>query len=232
MSYRMFQPGCECCGYPLVIISTCDSSVNYTYLCFFEDANGNPGNSCPPGTNQNDPDGSCVLNPKQADRDKWNLDRNNFTQTRLKHEANWPVAGGIISGGYRCWAGVKAAITAISEPWVQDTYGDFIFAASGTGNNARINLADLQNLFAALFQKHNLPDNNALFGFLFIVDNTGSITVNQWPAQVKTDFINWVQATYPNCRIREIILSNYLVDGEDWVRHCDEYYQDVVKNGI
>lgn len=229
--WKKFNPCSPCCGMPIVVISTFDSSVSYTHLCFFENNDGTPGASCfsYPPADRYDPDGSCVHAPKQWDKDKWNLDVDNFTQTRLANEAEWPIAGGIITGKYRCWAGVKESITAITEPWVEDTYGDFEFMASGTGTNSRITLQDLKDMFESLYDKHGFVDKLGKFSFLFLVDNTGSILISEWPLQVKTDFEAWVETEYPNCQKRIVELSDYFADGEDWVRHCDVYYQETIE---
>jgi hypothetical protein len=228
---------------PLVMISTCDSSVNYAQLCVYETPEGNPPSvghpaECDFFTMQFGPEGSCVLDPLQVDRDKWNLDRNAFNTTREKYEKEWPVAGGIISGGYRCWAGVKRAVMCEGEPEAEDTYGNLEFMRSGSATNARIDLADLQTMFTTLYNKHGFkdengdPTNEGTFGFLFVVDATGSIVVSEWPASVKTDFEAWIDSEYPNCRKKVITLSNYLVDGEDWLRHFDKYYRETVRKGI
>lgn len=231
MRFRRWGVGCCECGVPLVMISTCDSSVNYTYLCPFEQADGTPGNSCSPGWDQFDPDGSCVLTPIQADIDKWNADLMLWNDAKDRYEKDYPTAAGIISGGYRCWAGVQAAIYPTGETWATDTYGDFEYASGGYDANNRITLSNLQDMFTTLHAKHELEEDEP-FGFLWVIDNTGSITVAQWGTNVKADFLSWIASTYPECEVKEIQLNNYLVDGEDWLRHFAEYYTDVGKRGL
>lgn len=235
--FKFFQPGCACCGMPLVCISTCDSSVDYAYLCPYEDETGNPENSCYEGWADDDPDGNCVFPPLQSDLDKWNEDLTQWNETRNDYQDSWPIAGGIISGGYRCWAGIDAAIYPTSEDWAQDTYGDFEFAVGGSDYNNRLLLTDLQTMFELLYQKH--IDSEELvehddFGFLFLIDNTGSITEAQWGngADIRGQFLEWIESEYPECQIKIVDLDDYLVDGEDWLRHFAEYYEETATEGI
>lgn len=225
MAWKKFNPGCACCGKPLVLISTCDSSVNYTYLCSFELADGTPGNSCAPSET------NCVYTPTADDIAKWYADKQLWEKARDTYQKDWPAAAGIISGGYKCWAGQQEAIYPYGEDWAEDTYGFFEYMTGGTDENNRITLTNLQNMFNTLKDKHELEADEE-FGFLFVIDNTGSITVAQWGTNVKADFLSWIDSTYPQCQVKEVTLSNYLVDGEDWLRHFAEYYTDVGKQGL
>ncbi|WP_146115595.1 MULTISPECIES: hypothetical protein [Pirellulaceae] len=221
-----------------MMISTCDSSVNYTYLCNYENDEGNPGSSCGEeigplvGEHTTDVQGVCVFAPLQKDIDKWNEDKDAWDEYRQKHEKHWPVASGVISGGYRCWSGIRPAIYPgqIDADWATDTYGDMEYSTGGIGPNERITIYDLKDMFALLVDKHELEENQP-FGFLFVIDNTGSISLSQWQTDARTDFLQWIEDEYPQCQVREITLSNYLVDGEDWLRHFKQYYEETVSRG-
>jgi hypothetical protein len=223
---RHSQPCCV----PIIAISTLDSSVTYTYLCDFENSSGSPGSSCPPGTGSADGDG--VLTPIASDISKYNADRALIVSSLTSYGAAWPLAASEIIGKFKRWAGVVRAVVAAGQPLPQDSYGDMEFVLSGTSATARISLTDLQNLFQTLYNKH-FPgmDNNQFATFLFDEDSSGSITVSQWPASVKTAFLNWIASTYPHVRVREFTITNYLVDGEDWIRRLNDHYLDTVVNG-
>jgi hypothetical protein len=45
----------------------------------------------------------------------------------------------------------------------------------------------------------------------------------------KDDFTNWLASIYPNFSRREWTISNYLTDGEDWLRRLIYHYPDTDK---
>lgn len=240
----MFQlnPGCCCVGSPIIAISTVDSSVNYAHLCNFEDANGCwPPNVAPCGPTacslpQTAPDGNCVGTPLAIDISKYNADRQLIIDSLDEHGGSWPLAAAEIIGRYRCWAGTKRAVVPDGQSDPTDSFGPMEFMVSGTGFSARITLQDLKDLFEQLYDKHFPPesserDKTHKAVFLFDIDDSGSITVAQWPSTVKTNFLSWLSTEYPNVRRREWTISNYLVDGEDWLRRLNDHYLDTVNGG-
>ena len=240
--WKKFSPCSPCCrkGMPLILISTFDSSINYSHLCLFENSSGTgPGLSCS-SSQPHDPDGSCVQAPKQVDKTKWNLDVANFTNTRLEYESEWPVAAGIVSGGFRCWGGVKKSICAITEPWIEDSYGEADFMVGGLNPTIRITLSNLKTLFETLYNKHGFtdaggnPSKLGKCGLLLLVDNTGSIDIHKWQygTYTLTLFNTWIITEYPNCEKTIIFKENYILDGEDWVRHFDEFYRERVEQEV
>lgn len=230
-----WSSGCKCCGLPVIAISTIDSSVEYTHLCNFEDANGlfppffpngPPDCSVPIGA----ADGFCVKAPKANDIARYTADRQAIIDMLDLYGDEWPLAAGEIVGKFRCWAGVKAAVVTAGEPDPEDSFGAMEIKLSGTGTNARISLVDLQDLFWTLFDKHprlnpgGTRDTEADFVFLFDVDNSGSISLFEWPNAVKTAFDNWVTTTFPKCQVRQTTISNYLVDTERWLMRLKNNY--------
>jgi hypothetical protein len=234
-----------CCGKPIIAISTVDSSVNYTQLCNFEDAAGcwPPGVfpcgpvACSPPFNP--PDGWSVRAPLPIDIAKYTADRQLVIDSVDAHGGAWPLAASEIIGRYAYWAGTKLAVVPDGEPDPTDSFGAMEFRLSGTASNARITLQDLKDLFETLYDKHFPPanepggvrDKNHEAVFLFDVDNSGSITIAQWPSSVRTNFLSWLATDYPNVRRREWTISNYLTDGEDWLRRLNDHYLDTVNGG-
>ena len=237
-----FSPGC-CCGKPIIAISTIDSSVEYAFLCVYEDSQGR----FPPGIGGNGPpacpfpqpppanqpaDGSCVSPPLQKDRDKYNADRQKLSDSLNEFGGSFPLAAAEIVGRYRCWSGIKGAVIPTGEPDPQDSYGNIEIVISGSSYQARITLQDLKDTFIRLYDKHFPPanepggqrDQSHEAIFLFDVDNSGSITVAGWPSQVKTDFTTWLTQQFPNVTRKETTITNYLVDTEAWVNRLNNNY--------
>lgn len=212
------------CCYPLIAISTIDSSVTYTYLCDFENSSGDPGSSCPGGTGSADGDG--VLTPIASDISKYNADKALLAAT-LGKISNKLAAGEII-GKFKRWSGVTRAIYPNGEALPVDSFGNMELVLSGTSATARITLGDLQTLFTTLYQKH-FPGagNNEVAILIFDVDNSGSITTAQWPSSVRTDFLAWMASNYPNVKVKEYTITNYLIDGEDWIRRLNDHVKEV-----
>lgn len=238
-----FDEDC-CCIKPIISISTCDSSVNYTQLCRFETVTGQPPGlagptACTPAAKpDHGPDGSCVDAPLAIDITKYNNDRNALTAA-LAANPLWPLAAATMMPGFKCWAGVTGALKAAGEPDPQDSFGAIPFVATGTSPTARMTLADLQSTFETLYDLHFPPadeptgvrDQEHRATFLWDVDNSGSIFLSQWPPAVETAFLNWLAANYPKVRRRRWIINNYLVDGEDWIRRLKDHYLDTVAGG-
>ena len=112
------------------------------------------------------------------------------------------------------------------------------FVLTGTSATARIALQDLKDLFETLYDKHFPPasepggvrNKSHQAVFLFDVDNTGSILLSEWPASVRTDFLTWLASNYQKVTVRETIITNYLVDGEDWLRRMRDNYIDYIES--
>jgi len=232
--------GC-CCKetYRTLIMHTIDSSVEYTYLCAFETEDPDSP-ACiiwRDGRDSSSPEGSCIGDPTQEDKDKWNSDREAWNDLLAKEGKDWPVSGAVLSGKGKCWGGVQEAIWPKGESWVMDSFGGWTFKATGDGTASnRMKLDDLKNTFIELFEDffkddpEEEVDKEIEFAFLMIVDNTGSIRLSEWEsgAQTLEDFKDWVFTEYPNVRYTEKILSDYIQDGEDWLRHATEFYQEVI----
>ncbi len=241
MAFR-FVPGSCCCVEPIIAISTIDSSVNYAHLCNFEDASGCfPPFVAPcgpvdcPERFPTDPPGDCVGAPKAVDIAKYNADQQLMTDALDKHGKEYPLAGGEILGGFKCWAGTKNAVVPAGQSDPEDSFGPMEFVLTGTSATARITLQDLKNLFETLYDKHFPPPGGVRNKsheavFLFDVDNTGSILLSEWPASVRTDFLAWLAANYQKVTVRETIITNYLVDGEDWLRRMRDNYIDYIES--
>jgi len=199
-----------------------DSSVEYARLCVYESLEGETAYECRPIADYQDgAAGSCVLSPLERDRTKYNGDRQNFIDAL--HDG-FPVASAIISAGGFCWSGTKGSVITEGEPDPEDSFGDMYFTTAGSGRDARISLEDLQTTFETLYQKHEFADQEGRAVLLFDVDNSGSIRVSQWPASVKDEFLSWVASEYPNVIVRETTISNYISDGEDWIRRQMDNY--------
>ncbi len=233
---------------PIIAISTVDSSVNYTQLCVFETSTGavpTYGSSsgypeCDYQTNYQLSDGTCVRSPLAGDRAKYNADRQQFIDDI---DDAFPVASAIISGTGYCWAGTKASVITAGEADPEDSFGPMSFRVGGTSRTNRITLADLQETFRQQWKKHGLKDDLETANdadedktrkdteavLLFDVDNSGSISVSQWPSTIRTEFETWVRTEYPKVEIRATVISNYQVDGEDWIRRQHDAYKKLVE---
>lgn len=232
-----------CCGMPVVALWTLDSSWHYAQLCSFESADGcfptvaltappcaSASIECPTKP-ETDPDGSGVGTPKSSDIDRWNEDRIALNTYRSAHEDRWPIAIGELGGKFRNWAGVIGALMPSGEANAKDTYGDVEIRFTGTSPTARVTLADLQDLFDDLFAKHNLGGKTGTATLLLGVDNSGSITLSQWPAAVKASFLAYIASDYPNVTIREYTLTIALSSGdtERWLKQIKDQYQILIQ---
>ncbi len=224
---------------PVIAMSTVDSSVEYAQLCVYETTTGavptfSTPAECTPITNfQNNAAGSCVKPPLQADRDRYNADAlafKNGLQERFK------VASGILGGTGFCWAGVKGAVITEGEDDPEDSFGPQEYETSGTSATARVGLQDLKDMFENLYAKHEFkdkdgnPDKKAEAVLLLDVDNSGSITLSQWPAANKASFLSWLATEYPKVTVRESTISNYQIDGENWLGRQLKNYNAYIKS--
>jgi hypothetical protein len=238
MGFR-FNGGSCCCGRPIIYISTTDSSVYYAHLCNFETAGGlfPPGGlfgpaECPlkPST---DPDGSGVGTPKANDIARWNADRLALADALDEHGDKWPLTAAILAPRFRCWAGTLDAIRPNGEPNAQDSHGDIIMTnAVGTGPTVRLTFLDLQFFFDLLVVKQfGFPYAGQKAEVILDVDDSGSTREIEWSPGTRTTFITYLQNNYPNFHYTEKRISNYLTDGEDWLRRMKDFYLEIVNNG-